>query len=219
MALSGMEQWSGQRATQAGLVRALNELARSKRPSAVLCTLHEMQSSGLQINEFHISAALKAGDWQFALHILDVMLLWRIAPNVVCLSAARFWNLHPDVVTFNTAISACAKGSSWIAALGFFCALELLGFEGNAQHTGSCWSWQSIDGWVPCHGYHLIRCYRIASLVVLLPSFDAWRSAWDSGSRGALFEQQLEADHITLNSVSWQKLTASWFHGASWIVR
>ncbi|CAL1158729.1 unnamed protein product [Cladocopium goreaui] len=137
------------------VIYALNELARSKLPQVVLETLHEMQ--------FHLSVALKAGDWQFTLHLLDLTMRWRVSPNVVCLNAALhalerscrwkealwifqavfqglslafdsfdskfaepfspFWNLHPDVVTFNTAISACAKGSSWLSSLEMFSVL------------------------------------------------------------------------------------------------
>eukprot|EP00435_Cladocopium_sp_Y103_P062224 s996_g23.t2 len=75
--------------------QALNELARSKLPRAVLETLHEMQSLEMEINA-----------------LLD------------CKVRRRFWNLHPDVVTFNTAISACAKGSHWLSSLKMFSLLH-----------------------------------------------------------------------------------------------
>ena len=40
---------------------------------------------------------------------------------------ARFWSgqrVHPDVVTFNTAISACAKSGSWVKSVELFCDLD-----------------------------------------------------------------------------------------------
>ena len=48
-------------------------------------------------------------------------------PCVLHRNYARFWSgqrVHPDVVTFNTAISACAKGGSWLKSVELFCDLD-----------------------------------------------------------------------------------------------
>eukprot|EP00435_Cladocopium_sp_Y103_P051295 s552_g15.t2 len=87
----------------------LGTLARQKHPELarlVQSVLLVMRDSCIQVNVYHYGAAMAAyerlGNWQGALDLL-------------CSMHAN--DVSPDLVTCNTAISACSKGEQWQLAL------------------------------------------------------------------------------------------------------
>ncbi|CAJ1336115.1 unnamed protein product [Effrenium voratum] len=120
-----LQRWRTQPRLATSGLRALARFPNTG-PQAALRLLRAMGRQRLEVNGFHLSAAMAGGDWQVSLFLLadfvegsDVKA--RNAAMASCEKASA-WQaacllLEADVISYNTCISSCAKGSEWRSGL------------------------------------------------------------------------------------------------------
>eukprot|EP00931_Biecheleriopsis_adriatica_P064519 TRINITY_DN39284_c0_g1_i2.p1 TRINITY_DN39284_c0_g1~~TRINITY_DN39284_c0_g1_i2.p1 ORF type:complete len:457 (-),score=66.42 TRINITY_DN39284_c0_g1_i2:74-1444(-) len=115
----------------------LKALAKEKRAATIFMVLRCMRGRGVEVNILHLNAAMKSwdseahpdaqarkqttseseeeeetdGPWQLALGILDML------PSI---------RVMPDIISFNSAMSACLISSQWELALGLLDQMHAL---------------------------------------------------------------------------------------------
>jgi len=148
------ESLSPDAVTFASAIKACSRVRDWRRAVCLLGHAREHRVQG----PYQYSAAMDAGDWAHALHLLCVMRRDALEPSQVCYNTAAAvcekysrWELSLSLLEVsrlagsrdtslsrNIAIAACRRGNKWFEAVSLMARMEGNGLRANVASFGSC---------------------------------------------------------------------------------